>query len=348
MIMHGRRRRKRAAAWLTAAVAALVLGIAAVTLGVLQLQRDEPEPPPVAVLPAGAPVGRNQGQVTVDLDPTSGYVAAVRGTDATRQFVTAKDFQFAAGVGTGRYGGEVTAFDPGTFDARGLQSGENVTINGHDARYVPSYDFAERSDGDGKPLRTAVVAWQDPSGVWVLTYADAGQKVERQDLLRLAASVTIAPPRDLRTPFRLGTDLPDGLITTYVRSEEDQAARRSGTVGLSRPGRKSSRAAVYAGSPRGMRVSVFASAPDPAWAQEKAAMTGRFTAVGHPAWYVTGTNPLSAPGAGGRLVVETEHCVLSLLTADRQKTGRDDLERIVQGMAIGDCGDPNTWIAPLS
>jgi hypothetical protein len=344
--MHGRRRRRHAAAWSTAAVTALILGTVAMTMGFLRMREDLRGPS--AVSPAAdVPAAPKPDQVTVDLDPTSGYVATVRGTDAGRQFVTAKDFRLGGPAG-GRYAGEVTAYEAGAFDPAALLAGEILSVHGHDARFVPDYRFATRSDGDRRPLTTGVLGWQDPSGVWVLVYADAGQAVDRQEIQRLAASVTIAPPRDLRTPFRLGGTLPDGLATTYVRADEDRASRRSGTVGLSAPDRRPSIGAVYTGSPAGVRVSVFAAAPDGDWARERATLTGHTTVDGHPAWYVTGTNPLSRPDAGARLVVETPHCVLSLLTADRRITGRDDLAGIVRGLAIGDCGDPDTWITPLS
>jgi hypothetical protein len=40
--------------------------------------------------------------------------------------------------------------------------------------------------------------------------------------------------------------------------------------------------------------------------------------------------------------------VLRLHTADRERTGPADLERLVADMTIGDCGNPESWITPLS
>jgi hypothetical protein len=151
----------------------------------------------------------------------------------------------------------------------------------------------------------------------------------------------------VRTPFRLG-DVPDGLAPTYVRSVEDERDGRSGTVGLSEPARPQSQAAVYAAAPAGITVSVSASARDAKWNAEKAELTGSTTSAGHDAWYGTGRNPLSRGSDGSTLVVETEHCVVRLTAADRGEVSRADLDAIVEDMAIGDCADTDTWIAPLS
>jgi hypothetical protein len=343
--MHGRRRRRHAALWLTSVAAMLVIGGTAVTVGLVRLQRDDAEAPGAAVPQEQAPV-RKAGQITIDLNPTSGFVASVRGTDATRQFVTARDFSPSGSGESGRYAGEVTAFDPGRFDGSALQRGEVITVRGHDARYVPDYTFAKLSDG-GKPYRTPLVGWQDPSGVWLLVYRDAGQRVERDVLESLAASITLAPPKEVRTPFRLGT-LPAGLAPTYVRSVEDERDGQGGTVGLSAPDRRESPAAVYNAAPAGVTVSVSAARRDAKWTAERATLTGSTKAGGHDAWYDTGRNPLSRDSTGSTLVVQTDHCVIRLTAANRAEVTRAELGAMVSDMAIGDCADLDTWIPPLN
>ena len=340
--MHGRRRRTRAALWLTGAAALLVIGGTAATVGMVRLHRDDPGPP-VAEQPADASPPRRADQITVDIDTTSAFVASVRGTDTTRQFVTARDVSLGTAEG-GRYAGEVSAYDPGTFDAAPLRGGAVVDVAGHDARYVPAYTFAALSEYDA-PHRSPAIGWQDPSGVWLLVYSAPGERLAREDLIRLAESITLAQLSDLRTPFRLGA-LPNGLAVTYVRSNE-QDDGRGGTVGLSDPRRKASSAAIYNGAPYGVTVSISAFAPDSEWAAERAGL-GRSTRVnGYPAWYSEGRNMLSPEGNGSVLVVETEHCVVRLRTADRAKISRAELNQTVKDMAIGDCSDPDTWITPL-
>jgi hypothetical protein len=150
----------------------------------------------------------------------------------------------------------------------------------------------------------------------------------------------------VRTPFRVGT-LPSGLTATYVRAVEDERDGRSGTVGLSTAGRQSSTGAIYLAAPNGITVSVSASLRDDDWTAEKKKLTGKVKAGRYDGWYVTGRNPLSRGATGGTLIVETETCVVRLSAADRDKVTRDDLVKVVADMAIGDCGDPDTWIAPL-
>jgi hypothetical protein len=339
MRMRGHRRQSRAIL-LTGAAAVLVIGGVAATVGAVRLSDGEPEPP-VAVVAPEPP--RRADQITIDINATSGFVAAVRGTDATRQFVTARDVSPGTGAG-GRYAGEVSAYDPGSFDAAPLQRGEVVDVAGHDARYVPDYGFAALSQDDA-PHRSPAVGWADPSGVWLLVYVAPGERATRDDLIRLAESITLAPPREVRTPFRLGV-LPNGLSVTYVRAGE-QGEGRGGMVGLSDPRRKASSAAVYDGAPYGATVSIFAESPDADWASEKRTLTGRRTVAGHPAWYTEGRNMLSPEGNGSALTVDTGHCVIRLRTADRRAINRAELERTVADMTIGDCGNPDTWITPL-
>lgn len=336
-------RRGPAVLWLSAAAAVLIIGIVAIAVGMVGLDGDDPNAPSAAG-PAEAPPSRRPTQVTIDLDPADGYVATVRGTDASRQFLTARDF-LVNSAGGGRYAGEVSAFDPGTFDAAPLQGGEVVDVSGHDARYVPAYRFAA-TGGDGKTHSSPAVGWQDPSGVWLLVYVAPGEQATRADLIRLAGSVTLTQPRDLLTPFRIGT-MPNGLAVTYVQSSEEKNGS-SGAIGLSDPRRKASAAAVYDGSAYGVTVSIDASVPNPAWTAERSQLSGKTKVGGHDAWYLEGKNPLSSDGMGSSLFVETKHCVVRIRTADRAAISRTELNRTVAAMAIGDCGDPDTWITPLA
>jgi hypothetical protein len=337
--MRGHRRPAAVVVWLTGAAAALVIGGVATTVGVLRTRDGEPAAPAVT---ATAPA-RRADQLTLDINNRSGFVAAVRGTDAGRQFVSARDVTPGAGAG-GRYAGEVSAYDPGSFDAAQLRDGAVVNVAGHDARYVTDYSFAALSEDD-RPHRSPAVGWADPSGVWLLVYAAPGERRTRDDLVRLAEAVTLGPPIQIRTPFRLGS-VPDNLAVTYVRAIE-QGDDSGGMVGLSDPRRKASAAAVYNGAPYGAEVSLSAAAPDDDWAAEKPTLSGRGTVAGHPAWYAEGRNMLSPQGNGSTLTVDTGPCVVKLRTADRSAVTRAELARTVEELTIGDCREPDTWITPL-
>ena len=338
--MRGHRRPAPAVMWLTGGAAALVIGGVTAAVGLVRAQDPESTPAPAVAETAPA---RRADQITIDIDPTSGFATAVQGTDATRQFISARDVTPGTGPG-GRYAGEVSAYDPGTFDAAPLREGEVVDVAGHDARYIPAYSFAALSEDD-RPHRSPAVGWPDPSGVWLLVYTAPGEKRTRDDLVRLAESVRLIPPKEVRTPFRLGS-VPNGLAVTYVRAIEE-GENGGGMVGLSDPRRKASSAAVYNGAPYGATVSLSAAAPDREWAAEKPTLSGRGTVAGHPAWYTEGRNMLSPQGNGSTLVVDTGQCVVRLRTADREAVTRTELNRTVEDLTIGDCREPDTWITPL-
>lgn len=312
------------------AVAALVACAVVVTIAVIRMGGDDPDAKP----PAAAEPQRRPWQVTLDVDAKAGYLVTAGVTDGRRQSLTVQDLAFS-GRPDGVYGGEVTAFPPGTLDERQFSTGEPV----NDAFYLPAFVFPEHTAGDAKPWRTPAVGRPDPSGVWVVAYADpalatGGEAVGRDDLLRLAAAARIGPPRDLRMPLRLGAHLPDGLQLTYVRSPDQQIDRRPSALGLSAPTRMPSGAGVYAQVPPGLDLTVLIAPRDDAWDKRRAALTGATKSAGLDAWY----------DAGKRLTVEAERCVVTIETA----LPRAELDRLVEQMTIGDCADPDSWIPPLS
>jgi hypothetical protein len=254
--------------------------------------------------------------------------------DGLRQSLTVQDLGYNDSR-DGVYGGEVTAFPPGTLDEGQFRAGEPVD----DAFYLPAFVFAEHTAGDAKPWRTPAVGRPDPSGVWVVAYADparanAGAAVDRDDLLRLAAAASVGPPRDLRSPLRLGARLPAGLQLTYVRSPEQQIDRQPSVLGLSAPTRRSSGAGVYAQAPQGLDLTVLIAPRDAGWDKRRAALTGATKSAGLDAWYERGT----------RLTVQAERCVVTIESA----LPRAELDPLVEQMTIGDCADPDSWIPPLS
>jgi hypothetical protein len=325
------------------AVLALVLGAGAVTAAILRANDDAGSRPSPAVAPTNSPPARTPLQQTVDLDPRTGYATAVRTSDAGRQTMTAQTLAFGDGVKRG-YGGEVTVYDPGAFDPARLRDATPLTVRDHPASLTTDFAFPESTSGDAEPYRTEVIAWQDPTGVWVLVYAAPDATVSRDELLRFAATVTVGSPRDLRAPFHLGP-LPAGLTPTYVRSADiEWDDRDAATIGLSAADRRPSDAAVYDATPAGIAVSITAAVRG----RNEPEKPADFTIAGHDAWYTTGTNRLSAPGDGGKLTVATEGCTITVEAADRKRTPRAALRRMVEDMTIGDCRQPDTWIPPLS
>ena len=314
---------------LIGALAALVVLLVAALLFVV-LRTGDDRPAAAGDVPDAASTPRGPGQVTADLKPTSGFVPSLRVADATRQQFTVQ--AISATGDSGDYAGEITAYDPGTFDPAMLKAGQRTVVSGRDAWYVPQYVFP----GDGTAQRTAVLGWQDPSGTWLLAYADTAANENRvldlDHLQRLGEQVVISPTHDLRAPFRLGW-LPAGLVMTYLAATDKAGPGGGATVGLSAAGRKPSTAVSYSSVPKDLDVSISAAAPGKGWPVEKAQL-GVATAIGgRPAWL-----------KGSDLVVEERQCVVRVHAT--AKLPRADLERLAKELRVGDCSESDSWTAP--
>jgi hypothetical protein len=309
-------------------VGVLVAGVAVFTVGALRL-RDDGDP---VAAPAAAEAGRRPWQLTLSVDQTAGYVVTAGVTDGARQTLTVQNL----GLGDdpdGTYGGEVTSFPPGTLDERQFGTAEQVG----DHRYLATFVFAGHTPGDPDPWEGPAIGRRDPSGTWIVVYADterADGRIDRADLLRLAEVVTLGPPRDLRLPVRLGPEPPKGLQLTYVRSPDQRIDRRRAALGFSAADRQPSGAAVYSALPPQLDVALLAGARDAAWTRTRARLTGETRVAGLPAWYEPGK----------RLTVEAERCVVTVESA----LPRAELTGLVEQLTIGDCADPDSWIPPLS
>ena len=280
----------------------------------------------------GVEAPRKPWQLTLDLDLKSGYAVTAGVADGSRQSLSVRSVAFA-GTADGVYGGEVTGYDPGAFDAGRLGLGEPVTLSpGQDATYVASFVFTARDHSGGGPWQTPAVGWRDASGLWILVYGDG--TATRDDLIRLAAAVRVTPARDLRTPFRLGGPLPAGLELSYVRSPDNRLDRQAPMAGLGAPGRLAADVAVHTGPAPKLEVTVSAQARDARWAAERAKLGRAAPIAGRPAWYAAGT-----------LTVEGERCIVRL-RSDRR--AEEDLTSIARRLTVGDCTDPESWIPPLA
>ncbi len=322
--MRGTHIRRRRGALAAVVVAVLIAGGATATVGVLRARDDGGTAAP-------ADQGRRPWQVTLDLRATSGYVVTTGVTDGARQTLTVQNLALG-GTPDGTYGGEVTAFPPGTLDETQFRTGEDI----RDLSYLQTFTFVGHSAGETAPWRGPAVGRRDPSGTWIVAYADterADGKIARSDLLRLAAAVTLGPPQDLRLPVRLDAGPPKGLQLTYVRSPDQRIDRRQAALGFSTAARRASGAAVYPGLPPGLEIAILTGARDAAWAQARRKLTGPTRVAGLPAWH--------EPGA--RLTVEAERCVVTVESA----LPRADLDALIENLTIGDCADPESWIPPL-
>jgi hypothetical protein len=308
--------------------ATLVAGIAVIAVGTLRMRDGDPVTAPAAP----AEPGRRPWQLTLSVDQTAGYVVTAGVTDGARQALTVQNL----GLGDdpdGTYGGEVTSFPPGTLDERQFGTAEQVG----DHRYLARFVFAGHTTGDTDPWEGPAVGRRDPSGTWIVVYADTerpGGRIGRAELLRLAEAVTLGPPRDLRLPVRLGLALPKGLQLTYLRSPDQRIDRGRAAAGFSTADRPASGAAVYSGLPPKLDIALLTGARNDAWARDRATMTGETRVAGLPAWYEPGK----------RLTVEAERCVVTV----ESTLPRADLDSLVEQLTIGDCTDPDSWIPPLS
>lgn len=326
--MRGTHIRHRRGAVAAMVVAALAVGGTAVAAGTLLTGRVDGTAAPAAP----ADPGRRSWQVTLHVAAASGYVVTTGITDGARQTLTVQNIALGDGP-DGTYGGEVTAFPPGTLDETQFRTGEDI----RDSAYLTTFTFVGHGAGDTAPWRGPAVGRRDPSGVWIVAYADterADGKVSRSDLLRLSAAVTLGPPRDLRLPVRFGPALPADLRLTFVRWPDQRLDRRPAALGLSTADRRPSGAAVYPGLPPELDVAVLAGPRDAAWAKTRPTLTGATEVAGLPAWYSPGT----------RLTVEAERCVITVESA----RPRAELDALLANLTIGDCADPESWIPPLS
>lgn len=324
--MRGTHNRHRRGAVTALILAVLVAGGTVVAVSALRGDGDR------TAAPAGpADPGLRPWQVTLHVAAGAGYVVTTAVTDGARQTLTVQNLGLGGPEGT--YGGQVTAFPPGTLDETQFRTGEDI----RDSSYLTTFTFVGHSAGDTAPWRGPAVGRRDPSGTWIVVYADTARadgKIGRSDLLKLAGAVTLGPPRDLRLPIHLGGAIPADLRLSYVRAPDHRVDLGPAALGFGAAARKPSGAAVYPALPPELDIAILAGPRDAAWAKTRPALTGQTQVAGRPAWYT--------PGA--RLIVEAERCIVTVESA----RPRAELEALIQNLTIGDCADPESWIPPLS
>ena len=241
---------------------------------------------PVAFVRVGhhsTPAGDQPGGVplafTFSVAPVSGWRVTPEAIGATYQ-------DAVIAQGDNDMFGDVTVSAPGAFDPGPIESGEQVTINGHQGYFGESVPV--NSPG-GKPMPT--VAWQVATDQWA-TVTISGQGIDVRGVeLQIARAVSLTAPTPIRLPFRTGW-LPDtAQSVTGARSAVPPSGNWSTFMQLGR-------------SDSSLEISAYAApsgSTDPAGPFEPNTTVG-----GHPAQYSPRFgDPGSLDTSGGPVATRT-------------------------------------------
>ena len=327
------RRRRRVTA--VAGSAALVAAVAMV-LPVVADRRHADRQPSV-----GVPAERLPGQVTLGVDPASGYVLANQDIAANGQWM-----MFGPRTATSD-GDEVQAaaiaLDPDAgFDPSRLRQGERTTVAGHEAWYVGDYPLAGYGlDRNSSPLRrtpivTPLFGWRDPGGAWVLVYPahNPSDDSDRVKLHQAAQAIRVTPAREMTLPISLGP-LPAGMPLNRVSSNREDY----GAVSLGGPPAPLD-AWVLPERGTGATVTIDV-APDDRLAIPPTGVKRVAPVAGHLAWY-SPTTPSDAQ-AKGTLYVRVYHCTFAFTSRDADRASAALLREIAAGATYAVCNDSATW-----
>jgi hypothetical protein len=334
--------RRRRMALAGASVAALV---AAVAVGVPVAVRPDPADPPAET--TSAPV-RTPSQLTLGLAPVSPFTVIRHGSAGTRQFMLVRNSAALPGArpGTSRnQGGEVFAYDAGSFDPALVRHGERVQVSGRDAYFVRDFPTEARRVSGRTAGVTRAVAWRDPSGAWVVVTHSSHLKA---DAIEVAEAVTLSPPYDARTPFQFGW-VPDGLPVSFVELADAPALDKDATVAFG-GGETPPNDVSYPSGPTDPPLQVQAM-PDNNrdWQDLIGPRLGTPTQVGgHRTWYLPRPNgQFTGPTSGDDMIVDAGSCIVFLRTADRTEFTREELTRMVANATFGSCTDQAGWLPPV-
>lgn len=315
------RRRRRVAA---AAGAAVLVAVVAVAVPVVT-QRHRADGP----LPATTPVERAPGEITLGVDPASGYAVTNQDNDENVERISFR--KPTDRPDTSHYLASAIAYDPGAgFDPTRLRRGERTAVSGHEAWYVSDYPFGGYFMNKRSSLVMRVLGWRDPTGTWVLVYQQADKEPGRARLLQAAQAVRIGAMHEMTVPVSLGP-LPAGLPMNTISSDR---TRIEVTLG----GEPAPLDAAYAtGVPPGTGVVIDArpDTPIPTGATRVAAVAG------HDAWFTKST--IGTALGGGMLWVQVRACIVAFSLWDPTKATVQQLREIAAAATYADCKDPATW-----
>jgi hypothetical protein len=337
-----RMRRRRGATWATSGLAVLAVLTAlavvarqplpnqphtAATASPAATATESPSPTPT---PTGPPY-RQPGEITLGLVSGSGYFTMGQGINGSFQFMTLRAKPGAAVS----FGGDVHAYDPGTFDASKFLAGQPLVIEGQTTNAY----YVERYHGSGIGAGPAI-GWQDASGVWIEVSGDQN----KDGLVRLAQDVRLTPPQEFKTAFHL-TYVPSGLHLVYMGREESMSLRSR--IGFNeRPG---SIDAGALGPSRKVAIEVDVLPRDD-YIDSHTNELGAPTSAGNlEVHYVTGANSggLMVPNGGTIINIRNNKCNAMIIILDSARFSRAEQERIVAGFQFADCKRQQTWIRPV-
>jgi hypothetical protein len=321
------RRRRRIAG---AAGAACLVVVAAAVVPVV-VARQHADHPPVVATPAPY---RKPGQVTLGI-AGSKYFLIFKTTDRNVQQLSLRNRDTSV---IRDYGGEVIAYDPGTYDPAQLRRGERTTVSGHDAWLMMDYRFPDESQG------MPVLGWQDPSGVWVLAFR-LDRTFDRTSVFAFASVVRVGPAQPLTAPIQLPAE-PAGLPLTAVLLQGGPHGFSDATVAFGAGGKPQQ--IPFPGLPRNVPLQINSTPQGNLdMPMIKAALTKIPPIAGHPAWYGVDGGAAGGWEGGGRVLIDAEGCTVQFISANLGTVSRAQLEATAATATYADCTDPSTWTPPL-
>jgi hypothetical protein len=246
---------------------------------------------------------------------------------------------------------------PSRFDPAKLkENGERVSVNGHEAWYIPKLAPGASPESTPGPSPGQVstpfenaVGWQVRDGSWVLL--EGGLLFPTDELLSMANLVQEVPRRPLSGPVALPY-LPDGVrpwVVTVQSGEEKGYGNQRLYLAFSLPGSPPPSDDPAAD----VDLLQVAAYELPSEVTTDVAAWGKPTRVGDKEiWRLEGAEVPTVAGlpvVSGRpeqwavVVVRTRGCILTIGVNDKRKLPVTELERVARETKVGNCAVPSTW-----